>query len=64
MTFIFKKGQYFGTFQNRIEDKKSETEGIYSKLEHIHNSIIINACTQFWVYILSYMHADYIYGTL
>ena len=28
MTFILKTGQYFGTSQNGIEDKKSETEGV------------------------------------
>ena len=29
MTFIFKTGQYFGTSQNGIENKKSGTEGVF-----------------------------------
>ena len=28
MTFIFRNGQYFGTSQNGIEDKKNGTEGV------------------------------------
>ena len=28
MTFILETGQYFGTFQNEINDKKSGTEGV------------------------------------
>ena len=28
MTFILETGQYFGTFQNGIENKQSGTEGV------------------------------------
>ena len=28
MNFIFRTGQYFGTSQNGIEDKKNGTEGV------------------------------------
>ena len=29
MTFFLETRQYFGTSQNRIEDKKSGTEGVF-----------------------------------
>ena len=33
MTFILEIGQYFGTSQNGIEDKKNETEGVVFYLQ-------------------------------
>ena len=33
MTFILETGQYFGTSQNGIEDKKNGTEGVINKKE-------------------------------
>ena len=32
MTFFLEIGQYFGTSQNEIEDKKNGTEGVYDYL--------------------------------